>query len=221
MSDLAVQPVVEDVAEAVDAAIATPPQNASLSPLQQFRIDAYALLGSLLSQAPSQPLLHWLQTLELHDDQQSRMREAWSVLQLAAERADPEQLADEYHQLFIGIGRGELLPYGSWYMTGFLMEQPLLVLRQDLERLGFERDAEVREPEDHIAALCQVLAMLVSPDSGADRGLQSQFFERHLAPWWLRFSEDLQASPSAHFYSAVGRFAELFFEQEAQLLEKP
>jgi TorA maturation chaperone TorD len=225
MSDIALQSIAEDavknLAKEVSPEIATLTIDSGLSPLQQFRIDAYALLGSLLSQAPSQPLLNWLQAIELNDDQQSGMREAWSVLQLAAERADPEQVAEEYHQLFIGIGRGELLPYGSWYMTGFLMEQPLLILRQDLERLGFERDPEVREPEDHIAALCQVMAMLVNPDTGVDRSQQGQFFERHMAPWWSRFTEDLQASSTAHFYSAVGRFAELFFEQEAQLLEKP
>ncbi|MEH6822731.1 MAG: molecular chaperone TorD family protein [Motiliproteus sp.] len=193
----------------------------ALSPLALFRADAYALLGSFLSQPPSPQLLQWLNSIELNDDQQSAMREAWGVLQMAALRAQPEQVGEEYHCLFVGVGRGELLPYGSWYMTGYLMEQPLVSLRQDLQALGFERDPEVREPEDHIAALCQVMALLVGPDTECDRAVQRQFFERHLAPWWSRFVEDLQASQAAHFYSAVGRFAELFFEQEALLLEQP
>lgn len=207
-SDLAIPVEVID-SIAVDAVI---------KPLQQFRTDTYALLGSLLSQPPSQELLQWLTQIELGDDQQSAMREAWGVLQLAASRAQSEQVAEEFHTLFIGVGRGELMPFGSWYMTGFLMEKPLVELRQDLELLGFERDPDVREPEDHIAALCQVLAMLVSMSGSADCGQQRQFFERHLAAWWQRFFDDLQASETARFYGAVGRFAELFFEQEAQLL---
>ena len=192
------------------------------TPLELFRADAYALLGSLLSQPPTRELLDWLQSIELGEDPNSAMREAWGVLQMAAGRTEPEPVGDEYHQLFIGIGRGELVPYGSWYLTGFLMEKPLVELRQDLEKLGFERDPDVREPEDHIAALCQVMALLVSQQQGHEayqgRESQQQFFERHLAPWWKRFCHDLQASNTAHFYSAVGRFAELFFEQEALLL---
>ncbi|MEH6469775.1 MAG: molecular chaperone TorD family protein [Halopseudomonas sp.] len=217
MSDLAMQTSESTNTETVQ--IINPAQQPS--PLELFRADAYALLGSLLSQPPSRELLQWLDSIELNDDQQSAMREAWGVLQMAARRAEPEQVAEEYHCLFIGIGRGELLPYGSWYMTGFLMEKPLVTLRQDLDALGFERDPEVREPEDHIAALCQVMAMLVGPGTVCQRTAQRQFFERHLAPWWSRFVEDLQASQTAHFYGAVGRFAELFFEQEAMLLEKP
>lgn len=215
MSDLALQTAASS--QPLRAETLTP----APTPLQQFRADAYALLGSLLSQPPSSQLLQWLNSIELNDDQLSSMRAAWSVLQMAAERAEPAQVAEEYHALFVGVGRGELLPYGSWYMTGFLMEKPLVALRQDLQQLGFERDPQVREPEDHIAALCQVMGMLVSPESGSDRAVQRQFFERHLAPWWARFVEDLQVSASAHFYSAVGRFAELFFEQEIQFLEKP
>ncbi|MEH6651093.1 MAG: molecular chaperone TorD family protein [Motiliproteus sp.] len=195
-------------------------RSGSLNPLQQFRSDSYALLGSLLSQSPSQPLLQWLTQVELVDDQQSAMREAWEVLQLAASRAQVEQVSNEYHSLFIGVGRGELLPFASWYMTGFLMEKPLVTLRQDLQQLGFERDPDVREPEDHIAALCQVMAMIGS-DDGVDRAVQQQFFERHLASWWQRFFNDLQTSQTSHFYSAVGRFAELFFEQESLLLQTP
>ena len=52
----------------------------------------------------------------------------------------------------IGLGRGELLPFGSWYQTGFLMERPLGYLRDDLSRLGYQREEGVHEPEDHVAA---------------------------------------------------------------------
>ena len=213
MSDLAMMTSDTAVDTASTDAVDT------LSPLQQFRADAWTLLGSLLSQPPSNALLQWLDSIELNDDQHSSMREAWGVLQMAARRADPELVAEEYHNLFIGIARGELVPFGSWYMTGFLMEKPLAELRVDLQRLGFERDPDVNEPEDHIAALCQVMAMLVRPDGGEPHAVQREFFERHLGPWWQRFVTDLQSNSTAHFYSAVGRFAELFFAQETLLLQ--
>jgi len=185
----------------------------------RFRADVYALLGTLLARAPDRELLQWLAALELDEQEGAAMREAWLVLQLAAQRADEAQLADEYQELFIGIGRGELMPYGSWYLTGFLMEKPLVALRNDLGRLGFERQPEVKEPEDHIAALCQVMALLVHPDEGHAPHVPRQFFHAYLQPWSRRLFVDMQNARTAHFYSAVGRFGELFVEQERLLLE--
>jgi TorA maturation chaperone TorD len=52
----------------------------------------------------------------------------------------------EYQDLFIGLARGELVPYGSYYLTGFLHEKPLSKLRQDMARLGVEREDGVAEP---------------------------------------------------------------------------
>jgi len=43
----------------------------------------------------------------------------------AALDADVARIEREYFDLFIGLGRGELLPYASYYLTGFLNERPL------------------------------------------------------------------------------------------------
>jgi TorA maturation chaperone TorD len=146
------------------------------------------------------------------------MAAAWRMLAQAGERADRDALDDEYHALFIGIGRGELVPYGSWYLTGFLMEQPLALLRRDLARLGFERQPDVREPEDHAAALCETMALLIGGDEAAGLDQQREFFERHLAPWMGRFFRDMQGAESARFYRAVGYFGEQFMTIEQQYL---
>ena len=98
----------------------------------------------------------------------------------ATAKHNPEQLEDEYHSLFIGIGRGEVVPYGSWYLTGFLMEQPLSDLRDDLIALGFEKSADMREPEDHISAIFEVFSVMIStPFSHTE---QQHFFETHMKP---------------------------------------
>ena len=225
MNDIAANTLSTIPVETIDPksidpnAVAVDPADSPDYEFNLFRADAYALLARLLAAPADEQLLQWLQQIELDDSQDSIMHEAWTVLQLAARRAHPEQIADEYQQLFIGIGRGELVPFGSWYLTGFLMEKPLVQLRHDLEQLGFERDEEVCEPEDHMAALCEVMAVMVNPHEGYAKGQQEGFYNQHIGCWAQRFFVDLQNAKNAHFYSAVGRFGEIFTGMESLLLE--
>ncbi|USR78523.1 molecular chaperone [Photobacterium damselae] len=179
-----------------------------------LRIEIYNLLAHLLRQSPSQDVLDWLADLDVegtNDPHQSSMAAAWPLLKLAAQKATPIAVAEEYQDLFIGIGRGAVVPYGSWYLTGSLMEMPLAHLRSDLKQLGYERNESVKEPEDHIAALLEVMAMLVE---GGDEHLQRTFFNRHLAPWCEKVSTDIKTAKSAVFYTAVGELALQFLTVE-------
>lgn len=190
----------------------------AVSQEDELRANAYGLLGNLLVRAPTRELLDQLKAIEVaEDDQNNDMAAAWKTLAMAAERTTTEAVDDEYHALFIGIGRGELVPYGSWYLTGFLMERPLAQLRQDLKILGFERQEDVKEPEDHAGALMEIMYMMVL-DAGIGDHQQKRFFDRHLEPWIGKFFEDLQNAKSAHFYSAVGVLGAQFIEVETQYL---
>lgn len=182
----------------------------------RVRAHTYGLLGGLLVAPPDAAMLETLACLELPSESEAVFADAWRVLKLAAERANPGDVDDEYQALFIGIGRGEVVPYGSWYMTGFLMDRPLALLRADLSRLGFERQRDVKEPEDHAAALCETMAMLAASDSELDR--QRQFFRRHMEPWLKSFFSDLGAAKSAAFYRAVAQFGEQFVDFESRYL---
>ncbi|MGI8740087.1 MAG: TorD/DmsD family molecular chaperone [Gammaproteobacteria bacterium] len=124
---------------------------------------------------------------------------------------------DEFHELFMGIGRGELMPYASWYLTGFLMERPLAALRQDLKTLGFERQPGVGEPEDHAAALCEIMSMIIANVQGPDIDRQRIFFGEHMA-WLAQFFIDMQKAEAARFYRAVGQFGERFMTLEKEYL---
>lgn len=182
------------------------------------RADAYRLLGALLTRAPDGALMERLQGIEVPEDEHSSsMAAAWKMLAMAAQRSSLEAVDDEYHALFIGIGRGEVVPYGSWYLTGFLMERPLAQLRRDLKILGFERQEEVKEPEDHAGALMEIMCMIVL-DANIGPHEEKQFFSRHLEPWIGKFFKDLQNARSASFYSAVGVLGERFIEVEKQYL---
>jgi TorA maturation chaperone TorD len=184
--------------------------------IRSERITLYRLLATLLREPPSHELLEYLCGLE---DQAGGAGELGRVLQLlglAARSSSVAQLDDEFHELFIGLGRGELVPYGSWYLTGYLMEQPLGRLRNDLAALGFSRTDDTHEPEDHVAALLEVMSLLADGQEGM--GVQARFFNAHLAGWLSRFFDDLEQARTAVFYRAVARLGALFSRSEEQLL---
>ncbi|MGI9303675.1 MAG: TorD/DmsD family molecular chaperone, partial [Gammaproteobacteria bacterium] len=111
-----------------------------VEPEDVLRADCYALLGALLTAPPTRAVIDAIQSIQRIDaDDGAAMARAWHSLRLAGESAaDLAALDDEHHALFVGVGRGELMPYASWYLTGFLMEQPLAALRRALKELGFE-----------------------------------------------------------------------------------
>lgn len=197
--------------------------NANAPGLEEpLRVNAWSLLGRLLASPPDEQVLELLAGADgaaVAGD--NLLGAAWDMLAKAAAKASPAELVDEYQDLFIGVGRGELMPYGSWYLTGFLMEQPLARLRGELSELGFARRDGVKEPEDHAAALCDVMGMISTGDDAASLEVQTGFFSRHIAPWMGRFFRDMQQAPSARFYRAVGQLGEQFVAMEGQHLNAP
>jgi TorA maturation chaperone TorD len=184
---------------------------------QRYRASAYALLAALLRATPDQALLDHVAVLSPESDAESdELSESMAVLAAAAQQQNPADLEDEYNNLFIGIGKGEVVPYGSWYLTGFLMEQPLSDLRDDLRALGFERNPETHEPEDHIGAIFEVFSVMISDAAGLAE--QQRFFEKHMKPWLTRFFADLGHAQSADFYRTVAQFGTAFLELEQRYL---
>jgi len=139
----------------------------------------------------------------------------------AARAAHESAVSREYFNLFVGVGRGEFLPYGSWYQTGFLHERPLARVREDLDALGVERDGPSKEPEDHIAILCEVMAGMAQGRFEGDLDAQARFFERHIEPWAARFFADLEMCSAATFYKSVARVGRTFIELEAEAFKLP
>lgn len=186
-------------------------------PLDAERARLFALLGRLLGAAPDAALLARLRLLR---GGHGELGEAYAALSQAA-HLPPEQAEREYFNLFIGVGRGELLPYASYYLTGFLHERPLAELRGDLRRLGIERAEGVPEPEDHIAFLAETFAGLVAGAFGGGPEEAAPFFARHMRPWAARFFEDLEKAEAADFYRAVGRLGRLAVELESAAADLP
>lgn len=188
----------------------------SMPPIAEYdalRADIYRLLARLVREAPDAELLAFLAGLEAMDEA-GELRVHWATLALAAANGQPAPLERAHFRHLIGVIQGELTPYASWYLTGSLMELPLVELRRDLQRLGFERAPEVREPEDHFSALCEVMAMLIETHPAE----QGRFFARHLAPWGLDFMADL-AAVDTPFYASVGQLGRVFLQQDQRMLE--
>src|SRR5712691_6073138 len=182
------------------------------------RAQEYALLAVLLSRAPDAEFLNRLASLR---GDASPLGVAHAALAQAASQTNADRLQREYFDLFIGLGRGELLPYGSYYLTGFLHERPLERLRQDLKDLGIERAEGNVEPEDHAAILCEVMAGLADARLAAPAGSDRRVFERHLKPWIGRFFSDLERAEAADFYRTVGTLGRVFMEIETEAFALP
>src|SRR4051812_30713214 len=188
-------------------------QDAAVDSVDLARAREYALLATLLSGSPSQTLLGEIAAVT---GDATPLGRAHAALAEAASHATGAQVEREYFDLFVGLGRGELLPYASYYLTGFLNERPLSRLRADLAVLGIERDANVFEPEDHAATLCEIMAGLAAARFEASVDEQRAFFKKHIAPWMGRLFADMENAASAKFYRSVGSLGRVFLEIEAE-----
>lgn len=183
-----------------------------------LRAQHWAALGRLLVAAPDADMLAALASV---GEDESPLGRVWGALSERAATADLAAVRDEYFELFVGVGRGELLPYASFYLTGFLNERPLAELRRDLSILGVERAPGRHDPEDHIATLCEVMAGLAAGQFDA-AGLgcggagEAGFFARHIEPWAAQFFADLAKAPSADFYRAVADVGATWVEIETR-----
>ncbi len=180
-----------------------------------MRAQVYDLLGAVLRDSPSKDLLTKLAALS---GDATPMGEAILALSKIAKSTGAEKAAREFHDLFVGLGRGELLPYASYYMTGFLNEKPLAKLRNDMARLQIARAPTVYEPEDNIGSLCEMMAGLILGKFGppAELTTQKDFFATHISPWAGHFFSDLERAEHSLLYAPVGTVGARFIEIEKE-----
>ena len=199
-----------------DVAAEGPSAPSAIDDIELARAAHYLLLARLLRAAPTPAFLAELARL---GGDGSPLGLARIDLAEAAGRIDAADAGNEYFALFVGVGRGEILPYASFYRTGFLHERPLAELRRDLDRLGIERSAGNFDPEDHLGLLLEMMGGFANGTFAADLAEQTKFFERHIASWGARAFDDIAAAPSARFYKAVGRLGRQFLDVEAAAFE--
>ncbi|MBT8460376.1 MAG: molecular chaperone TorD family protein [Boseongicola sp.] len=181
----------------------------------RLRADLYNFLGLMLSAPPDQLLLD--QCVNLTGDE-SELGRAIAGLSRVAKASKPKKVESEFNALFVGLGRGELLPYASYYLTGFLNEKPLASLRNDMAARTMTRAPNVYEPEDNIASLMEMMAGMIVGRFGEAATLEDQrlFFNKHIAPWAEHFFSDLEAAKNSVVYASVGSIGRVFMEIERE-----
>jgi TorA maturation chaperone TorD len=179
------------------------------------RAQVYGLLGAALARPPAADFLQRLGAIE---GDASPLGQAFAALARAARSTDPARAEEEFNALFVGMPSGELNPYASYYLTGFLYEKPLARLRGDLAELGLGPAQGVAEPEDHIGFLCETMGALIEGRFAAPRTLaeQRRFFAAHLEPWAGRFFADLAQAKAARLYMPVGGIGRIFMDVESE-----
>lgn len=213
----------------------TEPENVSsqFAPLplpqeEQARADLYALIACLLLAPPDIALLRDLAAAaplgkEEEPEPDQLLSIAWKTLCAAAGTAVRSGVVqDEYDALFVGVGTPQINPYASLYIAGFMMEKPLMILRDDLARLGLARVSGSGELEDHLGALCEAMRLIITGEAGSGRqplSRQKAFFTRHIASWYEQCLNDIRRSKDACFYRAVAHFIDTFFSIEQQAFD--
>ena len=179
----------------------------------KLRADMYSFLASLLRTEPTAELVNQLTNLESDD---SPIGKSIKTLSKLASSMDLPTIRDEYVRIFVGVGRGEILPFASYYLTGFLKDKPLAKLRNDMKEIGIELVENVKEPEDHIASLFDMMSGLILGkfNKKFSIGEQKDFFNKHLNPWVDLLMRDIESSKMAVFYSPVGTIGREFIEIE-------
>jgi TorA maturation chaperone TorD len=192
-----------------------PNEPARIDAEDQMRADMYNLMGLLLAGPPDQGTLDVVAGLAGNETDLGQAVEALATM---ARSTRPATVEREFNSLFIGLGRGELLPYASFYLTGFLNEKPLALLRRDMTKYGLSRAPNVYEPEDNVASLMEMMGAMIAGRFGPPASLERQrtFFNKHLAPWVGHFFADLEQAKTAEFYVPVGTIGRAFVQIEVE-----
>jgi TorA maturation chaperone TorD len=199
---------------------ATPTPDVTLPQQEEAaRADMYGLLAMLYFNPPQAPLLDAIAASASQGD--STLGEAWMNLVDACRQMDESRIHDEYHQLFFGVSKPDVMLYGSYYQSGFLMEKPLAELRADLSALGLVRSENIEESEDHVASLFEVMRVLIlfseSPEVSLSK--QKQFYAAHIQSWIALLCDAIEHHPQADFYRNVANLTRQFTDIESQAFE--
>jgi TorA maturation chaperone TorD/DNA-binding transcriptional regulator YdaS (Cro superfamily) len=188
-------------------------EQGGLDDVDLARARGYRLLAHLIAKPPTRVLLDKVASIT---GDASPLGMAWIALADAARQTSEAAAGEEYFKLLVGVGRGEVLPYASFYLAGFLHERPLAAIRADLARLSIERRTGIHEPEDNVATLFDALAGMIDGTYAASQADQDAFFDAHIRTWVPRLFADIAVAPSANFYRAVADVGSQWIDLETR-----
>lgn len=192
----------------------------SLAEEDQARANLYGLLARLWYAAPDQALLDALSQGEVSMESagETALTSAWRTLSRAAGAARPDELTHEYDSLFVGTGLAEITLYCSHYLTESGRERVVVALRNKLVELSLGRDSGTSEPEDHFAALLEVMRHLIVQGSDVPQiSFQKDFFLSYIRSAYVPLTDAVLANEGgARFYKDVARLTRALLDIESQ-----
>ena len=193
-----------------------------LAPEDQARADCYAVLARLYAEAPDRAFLDMLANApRLADDDGTPLGTAWNRLAEASGAMDASAARQEYDDLFIGVGKSEVNLHASHWLAGAMMERPLVKLRSELAALGIARRDDASMVEDHLAALCETMRLLIAGTEGrlpAPITDQRRLLEAYITSWTFSCCDAIRHSDIANYYRQVAELCDCFMALERDAL---
>jgi TorA maturation chaperone TorD len=187
----------------------------------EARANFYALLARLYADAPDAALLRAIAAADelpvvAADDAARDLARSWRTLLAASAAMDAEAAAEEYQDLFIGVGRSEVSLHASAYVSR-AGGSALADVRAALARLGLSKPEGSSLYEDHLAAVCETMRVLIGGAPGIEPcafAEQREFFAGYVSPWVPACCNAIRNSSIANYYRRVAEFTEFFMAIE-------
>jgi TorA maturation chaperone TorD len=191
-----------------------------LAPEDRDRAEFYALLARLYADAPDARLLRSIAGAQPMEGD-AALPMAWNRLVAASGAMDADAAAQEYTDLFVGVGACDVNLHASHWIAGAMLDRPLADLRGELATLGIGRRSDVIMLEDHLAALFETMRLLVAGHGDrppASIATQRAFFARHIDPWAFSCCGAIRQSSIANYYACVAELTEEFMALDRDAL---
>ena len=187
----------------------------------EARANFYALLARLYTDAPDAALLRAIAAAEelpvvTPDGAANDLAQSWRGLIAASAAMDAEAAAAEYQDLFTGVGRSEVSLFGSGYVSRG-GGSALADVRAALAQLGLSKQEGTNLYEDHLAAVCETMRVLIGGATGVEPcpfAQQREFFAGYVSPWVSSCCDAIKISPIANYYRRVAEFTQYFMAIE-------
>jgi len=184
------------------------------------RAEIYALLARLFYAPPDAKLLQAIVGADqlVAEESVTPLALAWRDLKLACARSSEQAAREEYESAFVGTGKAEVTLYLGAYVPGSVAGPFLVGLKQFLASHRLARRESVNEPEDHIAAVLEVMRHFIAEERTSVEA-QKAFFVEYVWTGATALCEAIEAAPEPRLYKDVARLTHSFLDLEHAAFE--
>lgn len=124
-----------------------------------------------------------------------------------------DEIKDEYNELFINPFSNNLInTNASYYIDKKNFGDTLIKIREFLKRNDLEKSANLKEPEDSITFLTDLMLYLINSKDTLEN--QIELFENFIDPLFLNIQSALKTNEKANFYKCIGYLIDFFLTLE-------